>query len=74
MPFPVNGEWGGVRRNVIDRPLTFSYNSEARNIDEYDIGSNLMQATVQPFRPHRFAGEAVAGARGPTSWHRRRVA
>ena len=29
-------------RNVIGGPLTFSNNSEAPNIDEYDIGSNAI--------------------------------
>jgi hypothetical protein len=36
------GEWAGVLRNVIGGPLTFSNNSEAPNIDEYDIGSNAI--------------------------------
>ena len=37
-----HGEWAGVLRNVIGGPLTFSKNSEAPNIDEYDIGSNAI--------------------------------
>jgi hypothetical protein len=37
-----DGEWAGVLRNVIGGPLTFSNNSEAPNIDEYDIGSNAV--------------------------------
>ncbi len=36
------GEWAGVLRNVISGPFTFINNSEAPNIDEYDIGSNLI--------------------------------
>jgi hypothetical protein len=37
-----HGEWAGVLRNVIGGPLAFNHNSEAPNIDEYDIGSNTI--------------------------------
>lgn len=36
-----DGIWGGILRNIMG-PLTFSNNSEAPFIDEYDIGSNLI--------------------------------
>jgi hypothetical protein len=36
------GVWAGVLRDVIAGPLSFTNNSEAPNIDEYDIGSDLI--------------------------------
>jgi hypothetical protein len=65
------GEWGGVLRNVIDGPLTFSNNSEAPNIDEYDIGSNLIKgpATCNDNVPAPNMGHSRGSpsiVRGPT--------
>jgi hypothetical protein len=37
-----DGVWAGVLRNVIKGAMTFSDNSEAPMIDEYDIGSNVI--------------------------------
>lgn len=37
-----HGIWAGILRNVVGGPLTFSNNSEAPTIDEYDIGSNTV--------------------------------
>jgi hypothetical protein len=35
-----DGVWSGILRDVIDGPMIFTHNSEAPNLDEYDIGSN----------------------------------
>ena len=42
-----DGVWAGILRDVISGPLSFTYNSEAPNIDEYDIGSDLIDGSAR---------------------------
>jgi hypothetical protein len=56
-----NGEWAGVLRNLVYGPFAFSNNSEAPNIDEYDIGSNWIDgpATCNDNNPAPNLGQSA---------------